>query len=173
MLRDEAQVPAELLAVHGGPIATGRSPPYVHEGRVRAQRHAPARFLEPPAEVDLLGEHEEAGVEAAHLFEGVTANEEGGADEELPAPRWRRERWEPRTRRRRSDSRLPEPPPRRDAAERLLRRPVGRLEARPQRARSRVPFRAGCEPLDSVPERPGVRVEQQDERFGGSGDALV
>ena len=60
----------------------------VRQGR-RLVADAPPEQVEPPAEVDVLVEHEDALVEAADLLEDLGPDEQGGAgaEEDVPRPR--------------------------------------------------------------------------------------
>src|SRR5439155_19115756 len=83
MFREEAQVRAQLLAVHAGPDCSRRGSADVDELRAGPEDDGPAGFPGAEAKVDLLVEHEEARIECADLLQHLTAHEHHRAHDEV------------------------------------------------------------------------------------------
>lgn len=83
VLREKAEVRTQLLTVHRGPRLRSGCTAGVDELGPWPEDHAPPGFPRAVAEVDLLVEHEEAGVEEADLVEKLTSDEENRSDQKL------------------------------------------------------------------------------------------
>src|SRR3954469_25842344 len=80
---EEAQMTAQLLAVHRAPVLRGRRAADVDELRAGVEQHLPARLPKAVEPVGLLAEHEEILVEEANRVGGPAPDEEAGAHQEL------------------------------------------------------------------------------------------
>jgi polysaccharide biosynthesis protein PslH len=172
MLREEAQVPSQLLAVHPRPVLSRRGAADVHEPCAGTDAHPPPALLQPPAEVDLLEEHEERRVESANLLERLTPQEECRPDDELaaaPGPRQLPGEGGPG----RGDRRPPRPPARGVSDRGRLRGAVETVQLRGECTEGGVLVGAGEETLEGVARGPGVRVEDEHEPFARRTDPLV
>jgi glycosyltransferase involved in cell wall biosynthesis len=173
MLREEAEVPPQLLAVHPRPLPPSRGAADVHEPRAGTDADSPPGLLQPPAQVDLLGEHEERPVEAADLLERLAPEQQRGADQESPAapprPRQVPEHGGPYG----SNRGSPGPPPGGETHRRRLRRAVEIMQLRGERTEGRVLRRTGDEALEGVADGPGVGVEHEHETTARRPQPLV
>lgn len=172
VLREEAEVPPQLLAIHPPPLPPSRGTADVHEPRAGTDADSPPGLLQAPAQVDLLGEHEERPVEAADLLDCLTPEQQCGPDHESPAapePRQLPGHGGPCGRYRGS----PGPPTSGETDRRRLRRAVEIMKLRGERTKSCVLRGTGEEALERVPDGPGVRVEHEHEATARRPQPLV
>ena len=152
---------AQLVGVDRAPVTSRRGASDVTTASGAALQ-APAGGLEPPAEIDLLVEEEEARVEAADLVERAAPQEKRRADRELAAERAAGRRAAARALTgERGDGRRPSPPAGRIAEHRdgLAAALVDDARTgRPRCARTSGSSRRARPPLRAAARRPGSRA---------------